>query len=370
MSNPLDYIIMRGDLPFETDPVNEVDFFLFSQIAMPEYEGIVPNDGTEVSLNKAAREYFKTHTVDVRNLGAIQAIDCLPAFKEMARSRRFRNVMLSYYGNKVAASEDEQFSAITLKLSDDLIVVSFRGTDDTIIGWKEDFNIAVKDHIPAQKDAVGYLEKIAAKYSGRIVTVGHSKGGNLSIYASSMANREVRDRILYAFSFDGPGFRKEFFREPGYIEMKSRIRHIISQNSMIGTLLEFPTDRPNIVHSDAAGLIAHDGFHWNVKGPVFVKERGLSASAQVVNEGMDEALASMTDEERAQFSEAFFDALMSTGAGTLTEIKEINIQDAFRVIAELRQNKAISSGVAKIVRGLEKARHRRIIDEIQGGKAR
>ena len=150
--------------------------------------------------------------------------------------------------------------------------------------------------------------------------------------------------------------------------MKERIRHIISQNSMIGTLLEYPVDKPNIVHSSVTGLNAHDGFNWSVHGPKFVKERKLSPSAQVINEGMDEALSGMTDEERGQFSEAFFNTILSTGATTLTEIKEINIVEIFRVLSEIRQNKAISTCASKIIKGLESAQIRRIRNELQSGK--
>ena len=179
MTNALDYISWRCDIPFAAVGVNEIDAFLFSQLITPHYEGIL--DTGSKTLSAAADEYFSFHTEDVSNLGVLQSPSVLPMFSALAESRRFGGVILHDYVNTVDESNTEQFSAVSFDLDNGITFVSFRGTDDSIIGWKEDFNIAIMSSVPAQTDAACYLNRILASTDNRIIVCGHSKGGNLAV---------------------------------------------------------------------------------------------------------------------------------------------------------------------------------------------
>jgi len=350
--NPLEYVRWRGDLTFEQSEINAVDVFLCTQLASPDYTKILPKGVHNVTIDKAAKQYFNEH-VGKKKTGILQSNYLLPTFQAMSKSERFKNAVLCEYENILSLKDEEQFSAVTIKLIDDLLVVSYRGTDDTLVGWKEDCYLAASDEVPAQRDAVEYLERVASRHSGTIVTVGHSKGGNLAIYAAAKASKEIRDRILYAFSFDGPGFRDEFLASEGYQDIKDRTYTILSQNAIVGMLLK-PAGERVVVHTDTEGPMAHDGFNWYVQGPRFQEEKSLSRFSKATERVINKTLAKLTDAEKKEFVDDLFEALESTGAVTLTELVEnMNISQAFAAMKMLRKSKPVRDFVSAVKKSIK-----------------
>ena len=127
-------------------------------------------------------------------------------FEQAAKTNRFGSIELHDYINSVDTKTQTQFGAITFSLDKNNHYVAFRGTDNTIVGWKEDLNLAVQQEVPAQKRATSYLSDIASKYSGKLIVGGHSKGGNLALYSVFKAEKSIKDRIEKRVGFDGPGF--------------------------------------------------------------------------------------------------------------------------------------------------------------------
>jgi len=314
MANALDYLSWRGDLDFRVSFVNEVDIFLFSQLSTPDYTGIA--DSGFVTVAEAAAAYFSTHSEDVSNLGVLQSASVLPMLKKLASCPRYRDVRIGNYVSIINSGNTEQFSALTSVLPDGTMVVSFRGTDDTIIGWKEDFNIALLDEVPAQTDAVHYLNLAASGFCGDIIVCGHSKGGNLAIYAAANANDEVKSRLVKVYSFDGPGFRSSFVSGEDYKSIADRTVTVLSQNSIVGLLLN-DVGAERIVKSNVAGPMAHDGFNWEVLGTEFVSCPELSPISKAFNKAADDTILKMPHEELEAFIEEFFDILLSGGADTI-----------------------------------------------------
>ena len=353
MLNSLDYLNLRGDLTFDKDPINDIDLFLCSQLAAPDYKNIISTNVNEKTIKEISEEYFKNHTTDVSNLGVLQSSYVLPMLKEMASSARFKNVIISGYGNIIDMQEEEQFSAITIRISNNTYVVSFRGTDDTLIGWKEDFNLSIYDEVPAQRDAKRYLDSVSKKFLGKIYVVGHSKGGNLAVYAASNAKKSVQRRIVKVISFDGPGFNDSFFEKEGYKNLQDRIFTVISQNSIVGTLLQ-TAGKVEIVHSRVEGAMAHDGFNWEVKYNYFVNEDKLSDLSNHINKIMDETLSKLTFEEKKDFIDSLFDSLMSTGFETITDFKSNNYIDSAKVLVNVGSNKNVRNFAKSIIRTIEK----------------
>ena len=347
MTNGLDYIAWRGDLSFERDPLNEVDIFLFSQLVAPDYSGIVPDDEKEISIKETADRYFENHTEDVSNLGVLQSTSALPMLKAMSESVRFGDLKLCGFVNKVNLDNEEQCCGLTVKLPGDIIFVVFRGTDDTIIGWKEDFNIATKDIVPAQEDAVKYLEWAASVQSGDIYICGHSKGGNLAMYSAAMCEDSIKDRIRAVYNFDGPGFQRKFLQTENYLGMKDKITTVLSQNSIVGTLLH-RAGSVLMVNSCVAGPMAHDGFNWEIVGTKFTNSDGLSDVSKTIDRAMDETLDSMETEEKQAFIDELFDTLMSTGAITVTDFTNMSVQSFLSVLKSFRGDEKVNRFVAKV----------------------
>lgn len=340
MANALDYVTWRGDLSFETSPINEIDLFLLTQITMPNYEDIVKADKIEMSLNRVATKYFKNHDLNATSLGLLQANDVLPALKAMSEQPRFKDILFSAHFNRVSNQEEEQFSATVFRLTPKVIVVAYRGTDDTIIGWKEDCNIAIYDEVPAQRDALNYLEWVADNYTEKIIVVGHSKGGNIGVYAAAKASKKIQSRIIRVINYDGPGFKKEFLREEGYLAVKDKITTILSQNSIIGVLLN-TAGTPVYVKANVAGLLAHDGFQWEALPNHFVREKKLSKFSKEFDKAISNTLDKMSDEEKSEFVNELFDILFSSGADTLIGFRETDLVTRLYTLRKLGTNKKV-----------------------------
>ncbi|MBQ3662668.1 MAG: DUF2974 domain-containing protein [Clostridia bacterium] len=346
--NTLDYLLWRGDLTFDKSPINLVDQFIFSQLSTPDYQDIVSSGKKETSVEEASEAYFKTHSDDYESIGVLQSRYVLTMFSELCRTERFRHAVLCGYGSRIRYEKEEQFAAVTIRLSDDLACVSFRGTDDTLIGWKEDCNLAVMDRVPAQRDAVEYLKRVAKKYPGRLMTTGHSKGGNLAIYAAASVPQEIRSRIISAVSFDGPGFRDDFLSSEGYLEIKDRVITVLPQNSIVGTLLNM-AGTPVYVHSSMKGPLTHDGFNWDVLGTDFIRETGLGTISGNIKEIVAETLERMSDSEKETFIDTLFSKMTATGARSVTELSKLSMLEKARMLKAMKNDPCLSDFADRII---------------------
>lgn len=251
---------------------------------------------------------------------------------EMAESVRFGNCVIRNYVNEIVTEAEQQFSAVEIVLDDGTSYISFRGTDDTIIGWKEDFNLST-GVVPAQKRAVEYMQRISDKASGMLRVGGHSKGGNLAIYGSVMC-KSVHDKILEIYSNDGPGFSKEFQESPETAEMMPKIIRIIPEYSIIGTLLEHEK-QPIIVASTSRGLLQHDGFSWEVQGPGLVRRDSLNKMALRFIEILHKWIDGMDMEQKRLLIEDLFATLQASGYENLSEVQSGGLKSLAAMVKRL-----------------------------------
>lgn len=343
MGNALDYISWRGDLSFDQSPVNEVDIFIFAQIIAANYKGIIGNDNVGINLKEAVDAYFETHSEDSKSLGMLQSIGVLPSLKAMASSVRYKNLILKRYLSKVKTSKSEQFCGLSVECPGNFLCVVFQGTDDTIIGWKEDFELASARNVASHDDAVKYLNKaISSSDAPKVFVCGHSKGGHLSLYSAVNCDKENRDRITTAISFDGPGFRDDFFENENYQEIKKRLVTVLSDYSSIGLLMK-QAGRRVLVKSDVTGPTAHDGYYWEVSGPRFVKTTRLSKRSLKFKQVLDDLLLNTDDNDRQEFTDEFFSVLLSTGATTITELTQLSLKQKADLLKELGKNPHLSA---------------------------
>ena len=225
--------------------------------------------------------------------------------------------------------EQTQFAAATFQLPDGhkrrkptykgTLVISFRGTDDSLIGWKEDFNMAFQYPVPAQRSASAYLDTVARLWEGPIILVGHSKGGNLAIYAAMNAEPKVRGRIQHVYSLDGPGFPPEIVTSPAYRIIQPKVTKIVPSSSIVGMVFETP-EPCRVVASDSDGIMQHSAFTWLLDGDQFITEPDLSSSSQLFNEELNHWIATLTPEQRKRAVDALFTVLHANGATSFSEV--------------------------------------------------
>lgn len=319
MGNIMDYISWRGDLSFEQSQFNEVDNLIlacFSYVNLDGISAVTKQKG--IGLKKLTKEFMKLHTM--KELEADKSFIRLAPFMmmEMAKSVRFGKCVVRNYVNDIVTEAEQQFAAMEIVLEDGTSYVSFRGTDDTIIGWKEDFNLST-GVVPAQKRAIEYLQKISEHTDGMLRVGGHSKGGNLAIYGSVMC-KSAHEKILEIYSNDGPGFSREFQELPEMKEMMPKIIRIIPEYSIIGTLLEHEKE-PVIVASSSKGLLQHDGFSWEVQGPALVRRDSLNKTALRFIEILHKWIDGMDTEQKRLLIEDLFATLQASGYENLSEVQ-------------------------------------------------
>ena len=206
-----------------------------------------------------------------------------------------------------------------MDLPDGSMCVAFRGTDNTVVGWREDFDMAYTTRVPAQEAAILYLRRAAALSKAPLRLVGHSKGGNLAVYAAAFASKRVQDRIESIISYDGPGMNRETSQSEGYLRIKDKIRSFIPQTSIIGLLMDF-YEPYTVVRSTASGISQHDPMTWKIYGPQFETLSSVDQTAIVVRDTLHEWLQNSTPEQRADFVDALFGMVETTKVTRMSEL--------------------------------------------------
>lgn len=343
MGNIMDYISWRGDLSFEQAQFNEVDNLIlacFSYVNLDGISAVTKQKG--IGLKKLTKEFMKLHTM--KELEADKSFIRLAPFMmmEMAKSVRFGKCVVRNYVNDIVTEAEQQFAAMEIVLEDGTSYVSFRGTDDTIIGWKEDFNLST-GVVPAQKRAIEYLQKISEHTDGMLRVGGHSKGGNLAIYGSVMC-KSAHEKILEIYSNDGPGFSREFQELPEMKEMMPKIIRIIPEYSIIGTLLEHEKE-PVIVASSSKGLLQHDGFSWEVQGPTLVRRDSLNKTALRFIEILHKWIDGMDTEQKRLLIEDLFATLQASGYENLSEVQSGGLKSLAAMVKRVEKFAPESRGM-------------------------
>ncbi len=331
MANLLDYLDWRGDLTLEQAPFNEVDNLILSELSYLDFKGIVPPLGEKkrIPLAQAAKKFFVAHPDGERIDMGVMVPDQTPdMLKKMAASNRFGKMELGCCVDQVSAAGEraEQFAALAIDTGDGQIYCAFRGTDDTLAGWREDLELSCVPEVPAQKKAVEYVDTVAGTFRRKKLRLGgHSKGGNLAVYAGINCAPLVQRRITSVWSNDGPGFHVEVLDLPEHKRIEDRIFSIVPRSSTVGMLLEHE-ERYTVVDSDQLGLWQHDGFSWQVMGDHFIHLPELSEQAREGGLALREWLHGLTVEQRCRFVDALFQVLTTNGAETLTDLKEESLK--------------------------------------------
>lgn len=321
MKNITYFLKKFGNKSFDEFPFNEVDSLILCQLAYLNYNHIVP-------LFEENKDPVRYVDILIDDLVIIKMCENTlderynRQFLRILRSKkRYRDVFVNDYRNIFEPSQSKQFSAITFFFND-LMFIAYQGTGPTLVGWKEDFNMAVLDEIPAQEEALQYLYDITSKYDKKFYMGGHSKGGNLVSFAALNASEDVQKRIIHVYNHDGPGFKKSINENPRFALIEPIFTKYIPEDSMVGLLLHH-TDQYSVIECYGMSIIQHDPYLWkiNKSGHFKLIENG-SFRYRVFEKANREWIDSISAEDRSRFIDLAFDLIGVSGNIGILDIKK------------------------------------------------
>jgi hypothetical protein len=344
MANLLDYLAWRGDLPLDAVPLNDVDALIFARLSYVPFDGIAEE---RVPLFEAAQRVLDT--VSMADAPRACGKEDQQLLTQLLKSPRYADIVLDGYENIFDPVRQEQFAALTLHLPDGSASVAFRGTDGTLVGWKEDFNMSFSTFVPAQLDAVRYLTDAASRTQGSLYLSGHSKGGNLAVYAAAFCDPKIQERIRGVRNFDGPGFTQQVISQTGFVRILPRVRTYLPQSSVVGMLLEHE-EAFTIVESRSVGIYQHNVYLWEIKRGGFVELQQLSASSQLMDRALKDWVAAMPAEDRGRVINGLYTALSATQAETVRDVREHRKLAALKAVMDLDpETRALTLQAARLL---------------------
>ncbi len=323
--------------PMTAHPFNAVDSLILTKLSYLHFDPLVAPPSIWPRSVRIA-ELLKAEHFPVIFKNQFDVDDWKRFLFALAASPRYRDIGMACYVDHYDPALEKQFSAVTYFLEDKTAYIAYRGTDCTFIGWKEDFNMAFISPVPSQQDAVEYLNTMAKyipkKFALRVG--GHSKGGNLAVYAAVKCNPNIQNRIVDVYNFDGPGFKESVFESPEFARMKGRIHTTLPEASLIGMLLQHHQSY-SVVKSSNRGIMQHEPFSWGVEGDGFAYADQVKTAALHRSITLNKWLSGLSDEDRRRIVTVLFDAIEKTNASTLQEFTE-NWRKSFVAILSAIKN--------------------------------
>ena len=322
MKNMLDYIKEFGHVSFEERAFSEIDALVLTELEYLPLEKVVPSDenGENFVTVKEIAEYMKEHK---KQLFDENPMMMTPERHEVSQiiadAPRFQSMKFFGVVSEWDKDTTKQFAAITVEVEPGVRLVIFRGTDDTLIGWKEDFLMTYSPLVAAQTDAKEYLAKQASLWDGDLMVSGHSKGGNLALYAAATQEEDVQLRIVDIFCFDSPGLYRSVLETKGYQNIVPLAMRYIPQDALVGLMLESEVPYV-IVKSNATGAMQHSAMTWGIEDGQFIKVDKLTKNSLLNDQTFKKWTESVSDEELELFWNVFFELLFTVGIETVNDV--------------------------------------------------
>lgn len=336
MNGLMNYIDWRKDLSFSRDPFNEVDNVIFSELSYLPVDNIVsPMESNKlISIPKLAEKLFKDKEPKDISVGIFIGNDQALLLDKIKNTTRFKGVKVGHLTNVI--NFEMQFSATTYILNNKLIYIAFKGTDDTLRGWEEDFMMTYRYPVPAQKSGLEYTIEIMNRYPHhRFIIGGHSKGGNIATYVIANLKEEYQDRVVHVYNNDGPGFIDKTIDPKLFDRIQDKMTLLIPQESVVGQLFNNYIKDVRVATSTNRGILQHDMFSWGVLGNKFVNPINISDKSINAKEDIDELLNNLSMEQRRALGRDIANYIKEVKVGTLTELT----RDPLRSIAPIRDIK-------------------------------
>lgn len=332
MKNIFDYLNFYGNSSFKELAFNDVDSLILTQLVYAKLKGCAPlkkgesrrlEDICSLFLAKYSEKDFKKEDYLFPN--SYRLVLALQS------SKRFMDAFVSNYIEEVAS--ENQFGAMTVRFPDGTCYIAFEGTDSSIIGWKEDLELIYRYPILSQKRAQEYLNQTISFFDRKVYIGGHSKGGNIAMYAYMNAKFSIKRRVIHVYNFDGPGFLDNVLQSKEYLEMKPKLKMFVPEQSVVGMILGHGPYE--VVRSRGLGILQHDAFTWCCFGGKF--EPGiLSKKSSKLEKHLEEYLKQMKDEEKVTFVTTLFAVFEHLNVTNVMQIREIKLSSIIAFIKELR----------------------------------
>ena len=338
MSNINDYLKWRGDISLKYDELNEIDELILARYSYFPFFKIEME--SEETISDISKKMSKFTDDEYNYLGDMEMNELI------GKSARFKNLKVTDYKESNDQDEEKQFSAITITLNDEVKYISFLGTDKSIIGWKEDFNLSFTQDIPAQIEALKYANNIMKKYpNSKFIFGGHSKGGNNAIYAAINSSLENKARIIKVLNYDGPGFPEEIIESDKFIQIKEKIHTYLPQESIIGRIMD-QGGKVTVVTSTEKNIYQHDIYSWQIKNRSFVRSK-TTKRGDLINHTINKWMQSATQEEMKIFIDGMFEIFTTVKLNNPIELMREWKRFAPKIVKEFlntpkEQKKAIS----------------------------
>lgn len=323
MANITNYLKWRGDITFKESSFNEIDNLIFSELAYIE----ISKKDTEkkITVKNAINKFFKKY--DEKQLAKKFSLSKNPVsfLEALANSKRFGNLFITNYINKVSKKEEKQFSAMVIHINFNTIYIAFKGTDETMVGWKEDLNMSFLSEIPSQLEAVNYVNKVVSWNKCHIYLGGHSKGGNLAVYAGVKCKKKIQKRIKFIFNNDGPGFTEDFVMSQSYLNTLPKIKTFLPETSIIGMLLTQKSEY-KVIKSDSIGIWQHDALTWQVEGTKFITLKEVDETSNKLRTTVSSWLEKIDKKEREIFINTLYQVLEKSHIETVEELTKLKLR--------------------------------------------
>ncbi|MCR4755146.1 MAG: DUF2974 domain-containing protein [Lachnospiraceae bacterium] len=322
MGNIISYVEEYGDRSMKEHPFNEVDALVLSQFIYLKWEHIIPglSDGCDaISIKDMDKKMRKKHLFGEVFMDERYEKDNKALFNAMLASKRFGELSCNYRYDTIDKDAETQFFAMTVFIPGALPIVVFRGTDETLLGWKEDFNMAYRAPVPGQLHSSTYIKQVGLRISGEFITAGHSKGGNLAVYSILTAPEEIKNRTVMMYNFDGPGFNREIMEQHDYPSIASRIFKVVPESSIVGVILE-RDDNYKTVTSDARGGAQHNPYTWLVYEGRFDYIENVSTASRVFRDSITGWMDQTDPDKREVVFATAYEILAASDASTTIEL--------------------------------------------------
>ena len=315
------YMKFRGDLDLKNYPLNEVDALIFSELSYIQFENIVPTveEKGSITLLEAAKKYTPKEGKESIFYARYEKL-----LEKMAECPRYADLQLSNYVSVTDLEKKQQFSALHIQINPFLTFIAFRGTDETIVGWREDFEMSYKMPVPAQISAVDYVNQTTKGLFQKYIIGGHSKGGNLAIYSAVFCDSGIQNNIRAIYNFDGPGFHKKIADNESYLKIKDKIHSFVPEASVVGMLMEHEEEY-KVVKSYETAFMQHEGLSWSVAGTRFETVESVDEFSNSINITLKGWLEKADYEERKVMVNALFDILEIGGIHSVLDYTDINV---------------------------------------------
>ena len=324
-----DYVERVKNLDFNELPFSIVDALILSLISYYRFDFMEHKANKSLKLEEA--EHIYSLDLDLK-LTAIYNEARNPFIKLLAKTKRYKDLRLFKYERDFSAIHEKQFSAISIELNKNTVFVSFSGTDSTMTGIKEDMNMAYLDKIPSQLNAKTYINDRVFKKYKNIYIGGHSKGGNLAIYAGMKLNHRLQKRIKKIFNFDGPGFIPEILEKDENKNIIDKIITIVPEMSVIGMIFNNPNDLV-VIDSFNFGVFQHDPFSWKInKDNHFAYKNYVSNTSRAISSSIKDYFQQLDADKRRQFIDLIWYFTKNTAAYTLSDFKKNFLRNSFNAL--------------------------------------